>query len=220
MDDPSVARTPSRKQALAHSVRLPLVSGKSNAAILLACFALTSLIIFPLKGHLPMWIDVEILLGVWWLVWSAALICLLYHGHRVADDHTMGTPRNWLSIFSGGKSGGNKSSTSGSGWALLDILDVGVDFEGCAILIAIILALCVAFIGLWLLVEIVIPGLAFLAYLLVRGMLARVANDKHDCQGNLLRATFWGALWATVYIAPQVLLVWLVHIVWKKPPGA
>ena len=65
--------------------------------------------------------------------------------------------------------------------------------------------------------EIVIPALAFVAYFLIRGMLARITNDQHGCQGNLVRATLWGSLWATAYTLPFALLVWLVHFVHMKP---
>jgi hypothetical protein len=54
-------------------------------------------------------------------------------------------------------------------------------------------------------------------YSLVRGMLAKVANDEHGCEGNLLKASAWGALWATVYIAPLAGLVWLVHALHVPP---
>jgi hypothetical protein len=91
------------------------------------------------------------------------------------------------------------------------------DGEGCLIALGIILALVITLVGLWLLIEIVIPALAFVAYFLVRGMLAMVTNDKHGCQGSFIRATLWGALWATVYTLPFALLVWLVHLVQMKP---
>jgi hypothetical protein len=97
-------------------------------------------------------------------------------------------------------------------WALLI-----PDGEGCLIALGIIVALVIALVGIWFLIEIVIPALAFVAYLLIRGMLARVANDSHSCEGSLGRATLWGALWATVYTLPFALLVWLVHLVHMKP---
>jgi hypothetical protein len=61
------------------------------------------------------------------------------------------------------------------------------------------------------LVELVVPALFFSTYVLVRGALARVANDDHGCEGSLARAAGWGALWATVYIAPLGLLVFALH---------
>jgi hypothetical protein len=75
------------------------------------------------------------------------------------------------------------------------------------------LAAAVALGAAWLLVELVVPALFFLAYALVRGALARVANDEHGCEGSLVRAATWGALWATVYVAPLALVVWALHLV-------
>ena len=43
-------------------------------------------------------------------------------------------------------------------------------------------------------------------------MLAKVANDDHGCEGSMLRSAGWGGLWATVYIAPLAVLMWLVHL--------
>jgi hypothetical protein len=189
-----------------------VVSGKASAAVIVVCLVLTALIIIPLAGYfrLPPWIRVELLLAFWWLIWIIALARLLYTGRRVSDDHTLGAPRSWF---------GNpfKTSSGGSSWAGIDVVP---DVEGCVIVLGIILALIVAVIGFWFLIEIAIPGIAFLLYLLVRGMLARVANDDHGCQGRLARALRWGCLWATIYMAPLALLVWLSHVLISGKPKA
>ena len=62
------------------------------------------------------------------------------------------------------------------------------------------------FLGLFL-----IPVVA----VVLRGMLARVVNDRHHCEGNLFLASVWGAIWATVYTGPLALVVWGVHV-WIK----
>jgi hypothetical protein len=206
----------SRKRALTRSVRLPMVSGKASALVLAACLLLTAGCIIPMAWGLPRWIDFEIVLAAWWVIWAAALARLLYGGHRISDDHVLAEPRNWFRAVFGGsgdkkkKSGGGSSGGS-SGWSLLDGLGGAAEFEGCLVGIGVVLALFVAFVGFWLLIEIVIPGIAFFMYFIIRGMLARVANDDHGCAGNWLRATLWGAFWATVYVAPLALLVWLAH---------
>jgi hypothetical protein len=52
-------------------------------------------------------------------------------------------------------------------------------------------------------------------------MLARVVNDVHHCKDDLAKATSWAAIWATLYMAPLALLVWIVHVYWAgKPPAA
>lgn len=243
VDAPAPSSAQPRRARLGRRLRLPLVSGKTSVMVLLACFLITGLLVVPLAGRFPAWIDVEILLGIWWIVWTAALTHLLYTGRRIDDDHVMPPPRIWFftrkstdkprsSRISGSlaapapgkapqadkEAPSSSSSSSSSGWNLLDGIDV--DLEGCAVILGVILAAIVALIGLWLLIEIVIPGLAFLAYFLIRSMLARVANDRHRCEGDLLRAALWGALWATVYIVPQAAFVWFMHAVQSRPPGA
>jgi hypothetical protein len=42
-------------------------------------------------------------------------------------------------------------------------------------------------------------------------MLARVANDRHGCEGDVPRALAWGGLWAAVYTAPIAGVVWVLH---------
>jgi hypothetical protein len=204
------ASKPTGRTPLARRAVLPLVSGKTSAALLGVCFLLTALIILPLAKRVPAWIDVEIVLGLWWAIWVVALTAVLKSGQRVSDDHALPPPRNWLGVFNRG--GSRPLSSGGSGWSWLDFSFV--DAEGCLILLGIILAFVALFAGLWLMIELIIPGLAFVAYLLIRGMLARAANDAHGCEGSLPRALLWGTLWATLYTAPLAILVRVVHLVY------
>ncbi len=209
MGDPSARRTPlERRAALVRTARLPLVSGKTSTAVLVACLVLTALLILPLARRFPPWIDVEIVLGLWWLVWVMVLTRLLYSGSRVTDDHTLGEPRNWWSAWSNSSPRERGSGLPDWGWWFVPVFD----FEGCLLGLGVILALGLVLVGLWLFIEIVIPGLAFVMYVFIRGMLARAANDEHGCRDHLPRAVLWGMLWATVYTAPLALLVWLVHV--------
>jgi hypothetical protein len=190
-----------------------MVSGKASAAVLVVCFALTAVLIIPLARRLPPWVDFEIVLGMWWVVWAVALAVLLYRGSRLSDDHVHRGPRDWLAPFRSDRPSEKKSSD----WWWPDPTWLVPDSEGCLIVLAIILAVVIALVGIWLLIEIVIPALAFVAYFLIRGMLARVTNDKHGCQGSVVRSVLWGSLWATLYTLPFALLVWLVHFVHMKP---
>ena len=182
-------------------VRLPAISGKSTVAIMVVLLLVTGVIVVPLAGYfdLPPWLRIEALLAVWWVVWAAALARLLYLGRRISDDHVLGKPRDWLGWM----------KNWGGGWGDAG----GVDAEGCFYLLAAILAVIVAIIGLWLLIEIAIPAIAFLLYFLVRGMLARVANDDHGCKDHLGKSAGWGGVWATVYFAPLAVIVWLAHVI-------
>jgi hypothetical protein len=191
-------------------LRRPRISGKASALVFGACFVVTGLLFLPLAQYLtlPRWIDAEIVLALWWLIWVAGFAYLLHGGQHLTDDHAMGEPRNWLAGFGLGGAGRAARDDWPWWWWLAP-----ADFEGCAVVLGVILAVVVAFFGLWLLVEIVIPAVAFLAYFLIRGLLARVANDRHGCEGSLPRALAWGAVWATVYTAPLALLVWFAHLV-------
>src|SRR5262249_46714596 len=90
----------SRRQLLARAARLPRLSGKASAAWLLICFILTGLLI-PAVLRLPSWIEYEVVLAIWWVVWLAVLTRLLYTGQRVADDHRLQEPRNWFASSKG-----------------------------------------------------------------------------------------------------------------------
>ena len=70
------------------------------------------------------------------------------------------------------------------------------------------------------LIEIAVPALAFATYFLIRGMLAHVVNDEHNCKDNFLAALCWGALWATLYTAPLGLLVWVIHVIGARMHAA
>jgi hypothetical protein len=185
---------------------LPRTSGKTSALVLGLCFALAAVLFLPLARWWPMWVRFEVVLAVWWALWAAALAHLLYHGTRVTDDHAMSAPRNWL-----GNAGGPDP-----GWFLWPELGCG---EGCATGLAVIAAGVLLFIGLWFLIEVAVPGLAFLSYFLIRGSLAHVVNDRHHCQGRLIDSVLWGAFWATLYVLPLTLVTWAAHLMWLQHHG-
>jgi hypothetical protein len=196
-------------------IQLPLISGKASALALFACLVVACTLVFliGMTLQLPPWIRFELVMAVWWLVWALALAHVLYRGVRVSDDLSLHEPRSWF--FRGNQNQAAKKNrpSSGSSWFYWG--DVGYigDGEGCAWVIGIVLAIGVALVLAWLLVEIIVPVLAFLFYAMIRGMLARIANDEHGCTNQPLRALSWGALWATVYTVPLALLVWVIHLI-------
>jgi hypothetical protein len=208
-DAETTTTTPERK------VRLARLSGKATAAWLVAAFFLAGLVI---PSFLPfrLWIDVEIVLGVWWLVWLIVLTRMLYMGQRVSADHQLGAPRNWLAKAPEEKKDPldirKKPSRSSSGWWDFFYFSPGpVDGEGCLVLLGIIIGVILLVGFVWFLIEIAIPVVAFLLYVAVRGMLAHVINDRHRCRGSLVPALAWAFVWATAYTAPLALVVWFVH---------
>jgi hypothetical protein len=204
MGDPERAsKRAERRRRLVQVIKLPRVSGKAMAAALILCFLMTALLV-PVILRKEAWIDAEIIVGTWWLIWVCVLAGMLYQGHKVSDDHQLGEARSWnlRGMFRNWYSGGNA----------IDVVDIsGVDSEACAIGCLIIAALPLLVGLVWLVVEIAIPALIFVAYFMVRGQLAHVVNDKHHCKASLIRSVPWGALWATVYTAPIAGLVWFIH---------
>src|SRR5262249_18029218 len=141
--------------------------------------------------------------------WVVTLAAMLYHGHKVSDDHQLGEARSWRL--------GNFFKGWGSSGDALDVVSLGgVDAEGCLVILIIIAAIPLLIGLLWELIEVAIPVLIFVAYFMVRGQLAHVVNDKHGCKGSLIRAIAWGALWATIYAVPLAGLVWFVHFAAKR----
>lgn len=190
-----------RRRKLIKAIRLPHVSGKASAGWLVACFALTAAFI-PMAVRLPLWIDFEMVVAVWWVIWVGVLARLLYVGRPVSDDHKLGQPRFWLqSVF------GPSKSAASSTWGWWPMWDV----EGCAFVFVVIILLCALAFAARVVVEVAVPVVAFLLYLLVRGMLATVLNYDHGCRGRIVRSAARAVLWATLYTAPLAGIVWLIH---------
>lgn len=184
----------------------PPVSGALTAWIVGMLMALSA-VAFPSALRLPRWLELEAVIGAWWVVWATTFVVLLFRGWRVAQDvksiKGVGEPERKLPTLSSSSSAG--SSRSKSSW--LDALSGGFELDGCLILIGLVLLFCAAFV----LAELVVPMLLIAAYwLIVRG-LTTVANDDHGCEGNIGRAVFWGALWATAYTLPLAGIVFLVQ---------
>jgi hypothetical protein len=200
---PETAPRPPRAAALEHHPfrgtlrRLrrrvaPPVSGVTAVAVVGGALLLAAAVV-PGVLRLPRWIELEVTLGVWWLVLAVALGVLLYRGQRVARDAATASPS------------GTRRSWS-DGWDF-NLAEGCVDLEGVLVVLGVILALLAG----WLVVELLFLPLLFGAYLLLVAALRRAANDRHGCEGNLVRSVAWAVLWATVYTAPLAVLVWLVQ---------
>src|SRR5262249_45818826 len=119
--------------------RPPRVSGKFAAAGLAIGFVLSAALV-PMALHLPVWIDAEIVLTIWWAVWFAVLSRFLYTGTRVTDDHRWSSPRAWV------KSDAVSSDvTQGCIW-------LPIESEGCLIALALVALVFAA----WFLIEVAI----------------------------------------------------------------
>ncbi len=188
---------------------LPRVSGVSSFVVLLLCMAVTALVV-PMALKLPVWIEAEVVLAAWWAIWCAALSLFLYKGWLVSHDFQK--PAFSYPMTSSSRAttrdGYNRGWWDGFYWLSIPDFDGGEGFiAGCLILIVLIIVLPFLLVFL---VEAAVT-LAFVMYLLIRGMLAQVANSRHGCRAHLGRSFGFGVLWATLYTAPLAGLVWLVH---------
>lgn len=188
----------------------PPLSGRATAIVMALSLALPA-VALPVTLGLPRWLELEAVLGSWWLIWTAALGTLLYRGFRLSDDHVLRGPRApWQ-----GDSSSNGSSMSDEAWPLASGCDPGCGMvlgEGCSVVMLAVVALGLAFGAAWLVVELIAPALFFFTYLVIRAALARVANDDHGCEGRLGRALGFGALWSTLYVAPLAAVIWGVQL--------
>lgn len=176
----------------------PRLSARTTALVMLGAFVLAALLV-PGALRLPRWIEAELVLAAWWAIVGTTLTTLLYRGYRLEDDYAhFVTPRPR-------RSSGSTSPDLG------DLSGCGDAGEGCVGAVAAIVLVVVLFGLSWLIVELVLPVVFLLAYGLFLRAIARVANDRHGCEGALGRALVRGWAWASLYVAPLALLVWVAH---------
>lgn len=184
----------------------PRVSGKASAAIVLACLVAAAVLV-PASLRLPRWIEVEIVLVAWWLVLATLLVVLLYRDFRLRDDYVYFVPWDRPSVASARPAMGGGSGTSG--WSIGD--GCSADGEGIVVAAAVAIVLGAAFGAAWVVVELALPLVFFVLYAGLMRAIRRVAADRRGCAGDLGKSLAWGALWATIYIAPISLLTWAIH---------
>jgi hypothetical protein len=192
-------------------VRLPgerPVSGRSTALLLVGTFSATALAL-PFSLHLPRWAELEVVLASWGAAFLAVLVAILYRGQPVADDHRLAL----------GLGDSAKSTASRGGRWILEIASGGADPEGCVGGFLLTLLLFVSLAAAWLLVELLVPVLFFLAYTILAKAIARAANDTHDCRGHFGRSLAWGLVWTSAYFVPFAFFVWMAHILVRARAG-
>ncbi|MDO9021122.1 MAG: B-box zinc finger protein [Deltaproteobacteria bacterium] len=193
----------------------PRLSGRSTALVLMACLA-ASAVLLPAAVRLPRWVEVELVLALWWVIVAGALTTLLYRGFRLRDDVVYFTPWGRPALVEHGP--GVAARPRGSSWAdrLPSGCDPGCDGcsgdgEGLLVMLALAVVLGLALGAAWVLVELALPLVFFLMYWLFMRAIGRVANDRHGCEGSLARALGWGLGWATLYVLPVALASWALH---------
>jgi hypothetical protein len=207
-DQPVAAAHPYRARLRQLGMRVvPRVSGKVATLFALLSLGLCA-VLFPTVLKLPRWVEAEAVLGAWWATLALVLGVLLYRGIKIADDF-----RFRLNPL-------GKRDDEGSANFLSDLpgcFDPGIsDAEGCVALLVVLVALAALVGASFLIAEIVLPMVFMGCYWLLHRAIGRVANDRHGCEGSLARASLWGAIWATLYVAPLALVVWGLHQVWPR----
>src|SRR5262249_34375544 len=145
---------------------LPRVSGVRSFFTLLLCMGITALVV-PMALKLPAWIEAEVVIAFWWAIWCVALTLFLYNGWLVTHDFQKPT-------FSGAAAAKRAESSRQAAWwdgffwgSLPDFDGDDNPVVGCLVLLLLIVLL--PFILVFL-VEAAV-SLAFVMYLLIRGML-------------------------------------------------
>jgi hypothetical protein len=194
----------SRLRAASRLVASP-ASGLWTASLLLSCMIVVA-VALPGLLSLPRWLETEAVIAAWWAIWTGVLTTLLYRGWRLSDDHVLAPARPpWRTSETNHRTGGSDVSLNGC-----DLVGCG-DVDGCGAVALAALAFGLILAAVWLVIELALPALFFVAYVLVRSSLARVANDQHDCEGRLGRALLWAAIWASFYALPLALVIVAIH---------
>ena len=200
---PRAARGPYRRGPGWLGVRFaPRVSGGATAGAVGASLVLAA-VLLPYAFDLPRWIEAEVVLVAWWFVFASTLALLLHRGYRLRDDFLFVPVWDPTRRKRGGRAGWSIDFAGGCST---------FDVEGCATAIAVLVGIILVAGAAWLVVELALPIVLFLSYSLILRALNRVAHDRHGCQRKLGRSLGWGALWATLYLAPLALVTFLLQL--------
>lgn len=174
------------------------VSGRRTALIVGALLLLAA-VAAPLVLRRALWLNVEAVLVLWFLVWTGALWWLGYHGRFVRRDWPGYEPL-WDR-----RDKDSSSMWSGLGDIGFSAADLG---EGCfGALIVLLLVLAAAFVVGW-----VVPLLAFLLFTVMRVLLSQAGHRARRVRGRLGASLLVAAGWAAVYTVPLAIAVWALHV--------
>jgi hypothetical protein len=202
--------------------RLPGVSGRWSAILLLVLFVAAA-IILPLALHRSAWVEAEIVVAAWFVIWTAVLTWLGYSGRAVDEDWGGFQRPRRLFGREGGSSVGRSLPTDALPYVDLSGIDLP-DFDGggdggglgclgvilaSAVVIAAVAAIVVL---LYFTIGYVIPLVALALYTIVRAMLNHVAARGHVTRGDLALSFARGAIWAALYTAPLAVAILLLHV--------
>lgn len=206
------AQTPHPYRARARALALgvtPRVSARWTILLLVGCFAVTTALV-PALLHLPRWVESEVVLVTWWLAFAALLSALLYRGYRLRHDFELAMP--WDEQPAKVQEVDARVTKGSKGCDVLDGCSGSIDLEGVVVMVIAAVAVGVGLGLAWVVVNLAAPLLFLVAYVLLGAAIRRVAHDAHGLAGKLGPSIAWGTMWATLYVAPLLLLIWLVHL--------
>lgn len=187
---------------------VPPISSAATVIVILACCAFTALAL-PALFSMPRWLEIEVVLGAWWLVWAVVLGVLAHRGRPLDRDYSLSS-----------ESPANPDRAPAppreppSRWSWLDVLGAVSDLEGIVIFVVGAIVITLAIAATTIVVDFAAPVLFLVAFTGVQAAMRRSLVAKHE--GQALRSAFHGAAWATLYVAPLAVVIGLTHVLLAK----
>lgn len=187
----------------------PRASSRATTIVVVACLTFTAAIV-PVALHRSRWVEIETVLAGWWVVWAVVLSFVARRGATFADDHTFAitSPFSGVRRWFEGVSRDRKRGKTAWSFELGDLLTGLGDIDGLVLLVVLPIVLPIVFFAAWFVVELVAPVLFFVAYIGV----VRALRHAAAYRGSPRRAVVGGVAWATAYVAPLAVVVWICHL--------
>lgn len=199
------------RERIAVSVKQVLspISATWTVVAILACSVLTATSL-PLLCAMPRWIEIEIVLGTWWMVWAVVLGVLAHRGQPLDRDFALGSEPKPANLARA-RVAAPVAEPKKSRWSWLDVLGCASDGEGLVLFVVGAAIIGLAIVASTIVVDFAAPLLFLVAFTGVQIALRRSLAAKH--RGQKLRSAAHGVAWATCYVAPLAAVVGLVHVV-------
>ncbi len=180
---------------------VPRVSAWALSGYLVVVLVFAALVL-PLVLHRAAWVEAEIVVLAWFVIWATLLSWLAYRGAVL--DEVDDSRRAW-GIRDRLKNVGNAWDVSAGTWP-----DAGEGIVGClAIIVAVIVVLVIA----WLFISFVLPVILIALLVLVRSLVGQVTRTADRTRGQLPGSILRGAFWAAVYTVPFAVGIWVLHAI-------
>jgi hypothetical protein len=170
---------------------------------------------FPMMFDLPVFMEVELVILVAYLLVAATLTRILYRGDVLEDDRVFVAPQSPLEDVD--PSAPPQASLL-ERYAPRRCGEDGCSAAGCeeggifALVLVAIIAIVVFLLSLaWVIVEVALPIVFVICYELVLLAVRHASRDRVRCKGDLLRSSVRGALIAAMYVAPVGAVTYLLH---------